>query len=341
MEKLNIFTSLAFLLAVAGVTACAPEGPSGKPSGEQPASVSFRDGQFKIVQLTDIHYKVGSRESAASLKRMGAILDAERPDMVVFTGDVVLCAEMRRGWDEVLEPVISRDIRWAAVMGNHDDEHTMTREQIVDYLAAKPGSLTSRGPDELTGTGNYAVTVDNAAGNPAALLYFMDSGSYSTIDGIEGYGWFGFDQVEWYRAGSRKFTSENGGKPLPALAFFHIPLPECQLLADSVLVGTRGELECPGALDTGMYAAMIEAGDVMCTFSGHDHNNDYIATLNGLGLAYGRFSGSRTTYTDIGYGARVIELKEGERAFDTWIRTGDGDIINAVDWPGSFTSAQR
>ena len=43
---------------------------------------------------------------------------------------------------------------------------------------------------------------------------------------VKGYAWFTFDQVNWYRSQSAAYTERNGGKPLPALAFFHIPLPE-------------------------------------------------------------------------------------------------------------------
>ena len=35
-----------------------------------------------------------------------------------------------------------------------------------------------------------------------------------------------FDQINWYRQQSAAYKAQNGGQPLPALAFFHIPLPE-------------------------------------------------------------------------------------------------------------------
>jgi hypothetical protein len=62
-------------------------------------------------------------------------------------------------------------------------------------------------------------------------------------------------------------------------------------------------------------------GDVMGTFAGHDHLNDYIGELHGIRLGYGRATGYNT-YGKEGFprGARVIQLFEGERRFDTWIR---------------------
>ena len=67
------------------------------------------------------------------------------------------------------------------------------------------------------------------------------------------------------------------GFPLPALAFFHIPLSEYNEAAsdeNAILYGTRMEKACSAAINTGMFAAMKEAGDVMGTFVGHDHDND-------------------------------------------------------------------
>ena len=53
-----------------------------------------RDGKFKIVQFTDVHYKYDDQaNSQISLDRINEVLDAERPDFVMFTGDVVVSNE--------------------------------------------------------------------------------------------------------------------------------------------------------------------------------------------------------------------------------------------------------
>ena len=63
--------------------------------------------------------------------------------------------------------------------------------------------------------------------------------------------------------------------------------------------------------------------------------NDYVVDWNGILLGYGRYSGGNTVYNDIpgGNGARVIELTEGERTFNTWIRIAGGKVINTVSYP--------
>lgn len=126
---------------------------------------------------------------------------------------------------------------------------------------------------------------------------------------------------------------------MPALAFFHIPLPEYnQAAADesAILIGTRMEKACAPLLNTGMFAAMKEAGDVMGTFVGHDHDNDYSVMWHGILLAYGRFTGGNTGYNHLQNGARVILMKENVRTFTTWIRTKGGEIVDKTIYPDSY-----
>jgi hypothetical protein len=82
-----------------------------------------------------------------------------------------------------------------------------------------------------------------------------------------------------------------------------------------------------------MFAAMLEKGDVMGMFVGHDHVNDYIFNYYGIALTYGRFSGSKNVYGDLTSGVRMIELTEGQQSFDTWIRLDDEIVIDRVTFP--------
>ena len=126
-------------------------------------------------------------------------------------------------------------------------------------------------------------------------------------------------------------------KPLPALAFFHIALPEYVAAwrnPDNTHVGRAAEDECPGALNPGMFAAMAECGDVMGTFVGHDHDIDYVVAEKGIALGYGRFSGDDTTYNNLRPGVRILVLTEGERGFETWIHERDGRIADHVEFRG-------
>ena len=62
-------------------------------------------------------------------------------------------------------------------------------------------------------------------------------------------------------------------------------------------------------------------------FAGHDHVNDYVVKKDSIYLLYGRFSGRNTTYNNLPYGYRVIELSEGDYGLRTWIHEDSGDIV--------------
>mgnify|MGYP000037188087 FL=1 len=72
---------------------------------------------------------------------MNEVLDIEKPEFVIFTGDVVVSNESFKGLDIVLDVCIKRNIPFAVVFGNHDDEYDHTRPELYDYIAKKKGSL--------------------------------------------------------------------------------------------------------------------------------------------------------------------------------------------------------
>ena len=237
-----------------------------------------KDGKFKIVQFTDVHFKYKNPASDIALERINQVLDEEQPDFVIFTGDVVYSAPADKGMLQVLEQVSKRKLPFVVTFGNHDNEQGMTREQLYDIIRQVPGNLMPDRGSVLSP--DYVLTVKSSsdAKKDAAVLYCMDSHSYSPLKDVKGYAWLTFDQVNWYRQQSAAYTARNGGKPLPALAFFHIPVPEYNEAAsdeNAILRGTRMEEACAPKLNTGMFAAMKESGDVMGIFVGHDHDNDY------------------------------------------------------------------
>lgn len=297
------------------------------------------NGEFKIAQFTDIHFQYGNPASDIALERINEVLNIESPDLVVLTGDVIYSSPADKGLCQVLECVSSHNVPFVVTFGNHDDEQGMNRIQLYDIIRTIPGNLMP----EHGGTVpiDLALSVKSSClkEKDAAVLYFFDSHSYSRLDDVEGYGWLTFKQVENYRCQSSHFTEINNGDPLPALAFFHIPLPEYNQAAvceEAVLIGTRMEKACAQGLNTGMFAAMKEAGDIMGIFVGHDHDNDYSVMWHGILLAYGRYSGGNTVYNHLSNGARIIVLKENQRTFETWVDLSDRMKVNHTIYPDSY-----
>ncbi|WP_274364995.1 metallophosphoesterase family protein [Paenibacillus thermotolerans] len=288
------------------------------------------DGTFTIVQFTDVHWQNGEEPDLRTRALMQRVLEEESPDLIVFTGDVIYsidCKEPEQSLREAVSAAAQSGIPWAAVFGNHDSESNVTRERLMEVLSEFENCLTKHTPN-VGGFGNFVLQVSSQDGRTGAALYFLDSREYSTLAAVEGYGWVSRDQIDWYAAESRKLTELNGGAPLPALAFFHIPLPEYDAVWElGGCIGHKYESVCCPKLNTGLFAAMVEMGDVMGTFAGHDHINDYWGALHGIRLAYGRATGYNT-YGKEGFprGARVIRLTEGKRDFESWLRLDDGSV---------------
>ncbi|MBT2762696.1 metallophosphoesterase family protein [Paenibacillus sp. ISL-20] len=307
--------------------------------------LKFReDGTFVIVQFSDVEFidaedldpetPLLDSMTKATMERIIAI---EQPDLVVFAGDLTASARSKdplQSFRSAVAVAEENRVAWAAVFGNHDSEGSLPRKRMHEEQLLHEYCVAQPDPPGVSGAGNYVLTIDDRAGKPAATLFFLDSGDYSPIDAVGGYDWIRRDQIEWYVSESRQLAEQNGGAPLPALAFFHIPLPEYdEVWKTSVCEGHCSEWISSPKVNSGLFTAMVEMGDVMGTFVGHDHSNDYCGTLHGIRLCYGR-STRYVSYVDgirkdkFPTGARATRLKAGERQFETWIRQSDGLIAD-------------
>jgi hypothetical protein len=298
------------------------------------------DGKFKIAQFTDLHLIYRTPTEAVTIKLIKNILREEKPDIAIVTGDIANGAPDRDSWTKFIAIFEEVGIPFAVTLGNHDAEDgtNITRAEIFGLLGRSPWFVGKKGPGEIHGIGNYVLPVYGKKNNVASLLYCFDSGAYSSNPKAPGYAAIQFDQITWYNQQSNRYTSENEGKPLPALAFLHIPLPEYRQVFDKKGIGSHGEIPCPPDYNTGLFASFLEKQDVMGVFVGHDHRNDYIGVLNSVALAYGRTTGAGT-YGDLECGARIIELYENEFVFDTWIRTPKG-IEQLFKYPASISNVE-
>ena len=299
----------------------------------------FKNGKLKIAQLTDVHWEPGSEVSEKNQETILKVLDTEKPDVVIFTGDVVTDKPAMEGWSRIVGMMEKAGIPFAVTMGNHDAEN-MDEDSIYDYLGKSRLFIGEKGPECLSGTGNYVLPVLASDGSQdvKALLYCLDSNDYTPdAERYGNYAWIDWKQIGWYREQSHLYTEKNNGTPLPSLAFFHIGLPEFKNVQDRPdRYGHWGENGGFPKINSGMFHAMIEQGDVMGVFVGHDHDNDYIGQEYGIALGYGRVSG-HDAYGDLERGARIIELYEEGRQFDTWIATPSG---RSQSWyyPSAITS---
>lgn len=299
------------------------------------------DGTFKIAQITDVHYN-GSAASKAALNVLDSVLTCEKPDLIVLDGDIIWGTPAKKNLLAVLNRIAKYRIPFVYEFGNHDFEQGLSNRELYDLARGVECNICPylQGQREL----DYVLRIKgHQSGEDAAVLYCFDSHAYPKgfpQDKSRGtYAWLTFEQVDWYRQQSRAVKESNGGKTLPALAFFHIALPEYRQAAtdeNATLIGTRREPACSPEFNSGMFTAMMECGDVMGTFVGHDHDNDYAVMWHNILLAYGRYSGGNTVYNHLKPGARIIVLEEGKRRFSTYIREWDGRKCDESVYPDSY-----
>jgi len=296
--------------------------------GNRPRSLRFRsDGTFTIVQFTDLHLHDNREANERTLALMAQVLESEQPDFAVLTGDIIAgrsCSDPAATFLEAVRPLEERAVPWAAVFGNHDDEGTASREELLAAQRLCRYGLTQRGPAQIAGVGNFTLDVHSSKGSDdaAAVLYFLDSGSYAP-EGVGGYAWIQPSQVEWFR----RTAGAKGARP--GLVFFHIPLPEYETLWQTGdCLGSKHEPVCCPRVNSGLFLAMLEAGTIRGVFVGHDHVNDFEGDHFGIRLCYGR-AGGYGTYGREGFprGARVIRLHERAGDFETWLRLDDGSRV--------------
>lgn len=320
------------------IICCSAEGqpPQGKAKLKAPridASLKYnKDGKFKILQLTDTHVIAGDPRSDRALKNINAVLDAEKPDFVIHTGDIIYGSPAEESLKTALQPLVDRGIPFAVALGNHDSDFDKTREEVYEIIRSIPGNVNCPRDVTINGCSNDILTL-SSDGAPDRVIYLFDSGNREYPNGIKSWGYVHWDQVFWYRNASNYFKAGNGGNPIPSLAFFHIPVPEYrQALIDSskkarFLCGNLGEEPASPLYNPGLFLAFLEQGDVRGIVTGHDHNNDYVMLWRGFFLIYGRYGGCDTVYNDLKpSGARVFEFTAGESGFRSWIRLSDGRV---------------
>ena len=148
-------------------------------NAQQPSLKFNKNGKFKIVQFTDVHYIHNNPKSAISIERINEVLDAEKPDLVLFTGDVIYGQPAEEGMRTILNLAAKRQIPFGMTFGNHDNEQGLTRTQLFDIIRTIPYNLTDS-VKGVSGASNYILPIKSSNGNKdAVVLYCMDSHSYS------------------------------------------------------------------------------------------------------------------------------------------------------------------
>ncbi|WP_369066755.1 metallophosphoesterase family protein [Kocuria carniphila] len=321
----------------------------GRGHGQMPLSFG-KNGAFKIVQFNDT--QDGPRTDRRTLEFMGKVLDREKPQFALINGDVINGSprtnrEVKQAINNVVMPMESRGIKWAVTFGNHDEDSTedngtgMYEPQLVEFVRQYQHNLNPGDDQKVFGSSNAQLLIRGSRGNaPAFAVWLLDSGRYAEDkpggqdrEGLMGYDWIRPQQIRWYNDLSEE-TERRYGKKIPGLMYFHIPTWEHhhmwygqQFSSDDDghaaavkrhgIVGEKHENVYTGMINSGIYAAAKERGDILGMYCGHDHINTYMGNYFGIELGYGPGTGFGTYGLNDGTrdehtlrGARVFELNE-------------------------------
>lgn len=317
VNAIGVYANLNFVKSIKPIE----YGAQLEPTLDQSDRYTFvTDRDFKVVQLTDVHLGGGFmsiKKDSMAINAVAAMLTAEKPDLVVVSGDIAFPVPFQAGtfnnksgaklFAELMEQL---GVYWAPVFGNHDTEiySYFSREDIGELYesGAYPHCLFQSGPNEVDGVGNYCVNVKNSDGLITQSLILFDSHSYLDEDAfgiLWKYDCIHTNQIEWYEQTVRELTEQNGGSQPKSLAFFHIPPKEMRDAYTAYydngfqdtetiqyVYGKIGEKESgifTSALNNGLVDKMIDIGSTQGIFFGHDHLNTLALDYKGIQLTYG------------------------------------------------------
>ncbi|KAJ0404419.1 hypothetical protein P43SY_007672 [Pythium insidiosum] len=309
---------------------------------------------FKVVQFADLHFKGNASYPCMNTPEwmdpskctesvmnqfIDDVLDVEKPDLVVFSGDndeAYNESYATVAIEQFTRAVVARGIPHVEILGNHDAENLWDRGALLDEIIATQHSLTSRGPAEVAGDGNYILNVLapedgpwGPKGTDVFRMYFLDSHAYPNYtrfpDNWSNYAWIEQSQVAYYRRAAASHQSL-----VPSIMFFHIALVEYTgaptQMSTPLRIGSvyRDYVGCSD-VDSHLFSALRDYGDVKATFVGHDHLNDFCYKREDIQLCYGGGAGLGRAYGSMytPRRARVIEWTvnaQNERRITSWHR---------------------
>lgn len=359
-----VATALAMIFALASQAFAADLGNTTAP-------LRFNeDSTFKIMHVTDTHLEYYNLEESVWL--ISDACDKEKPDLIALTGDIAMSddkEEMLACIDALMSVFEEREIPVAVTLGNHDPETpNFTSEELMKVYNSYSCSISVDEGDALTGCGTYNVPILASKSDDVKFnLWFFDSGS---SDGEGHYSNVPADQVEWYKETSAKLERDCGGK-VSSLVFQHIIVPEIydalekhdskvaysfehiynenefySFSPDYENHGVLNETPCPGYYNHGEFEAMVERGDVLGMFSGHDHTNAFSVKYKGINITNSlstRYNGDAFSST---YGYRMIILDENDTSkYETYsVHWYDyftlSDLFDAADSYGRSLTAK-
>lgn len=297
--------------------------------------ITFKNGKLRIIHITDTH--IGADNEEMTLCLIAQALDREKPDVAVVTGDTISSdcdrEEIFERTRRFMRLFQDRNIPVALTFGNHDSESgIVTRQELMACYNEFPCSISVDEGDIMEGCGTYNVPVLASGSDEVRFnLWIFDSGDYDE----EGkYANVSEEKVSWYKEKSKVYE-EMYGKKVYSLAFQHIIVPESYDALKKVNrvapytykgiyhhegyyrfdpemhnFGTLKEPPCCGAINHGQFDALVERGDCLGIFTGHDHTNAFGVKYKGVDIVNSLSTRYQDDCFSTQYGYRIIDVEE-------------------------------
>ncbi len=311
--------------------------------------VMVRD-DFKIIATTDLHLGDNPKLRRKAVQMLANHITNARPDLVVFTGDIILSRFQQVDAIQFAKLMEKIGIFWTICYGNHEarEDKGFFKRLLLEGVRTYPHCLVKNGPEELFGYGNHYINILNGENSIQQTLFLFDSGrdildkyreSHGVPQDMQGYDFIKKDQIDWYKSRVDMLRQKYGD--FKSMVFIHIPLPEyAEAITGSdedgwtftdkcrILYGSAYESVGCSPFNSGMFDAILERESTQAVFCGHDHVNDFCANYKGVFLVYNQCCGYET------YGlSDKIECEEKDWPL--------GVTVILVHIDGSFDLAQR
>ena len=312
------------------------------PDKKTDTTIRFNsDGKLKILHVADTHL-ANDKHFDSSIWVIAEACDVEKPDLVVLTGDNTKPyddpEETKKLINALMNIFESRNIPVAVTFGNHDSEAgPMTRADIMEYYKTFSCVITAEEADTFKNCATFNIPVLASDSDKVKFnIWVFDSGDYDE-DEPRHYDRVRTEQIEWYKKTAAKLKKENGGETVKSVVFQHIIVPEIYDVLEKVdskkpfaikhiyneeeyymfdseqtNYGTLNEKPCPGYYNDGQFDALVENGDVLAMFTGHDHTNAFGVRKQDIDI----YTSPMTRYKGLAYttqyGYRVVEIDEND-----------------------------
>ncbi len=273
------------------------------------------DRDLKVLQLTDVHLGGGclsSKKDAMAINAVASMVTAEKPDLVVITGDISFPVPFISGTMNNLRTakifatlMEQLGVPWIPVFGNHDTEaySYYSREDLSEFYGGDTlkHCLFQKGSDDVDGFGNSIIEVQNKDGVVTQALFLLDSHAYTDDDKLGilwNYDHIHDNQIEWYKNSISSINERNAetintlykddeqtkeemneeyGK-VTSMLFFHIPLHEYKYAWNEYVENGYNDTENVKL----HYGTVGELGSAICIAAEDDQLFETMQTVDGM-----------------------------------------------------------